>query len=901
MTGRLRTLAFTMIGVNSVICSGCERPSESSNAPAPTVQTMDYKRHLRQGVEQMRRHLYTSAAAELQKCQEVKPDDPDLLFHLARLRLAQEADPNVVASLLGRALSQDNEMVKAHRLLYLLYTVTRQPEKAAAHRAAVERLYGALGTVEMEATEYLLGWRQEEPTYTEVRASATAGNAQARYARATTKLTRHGQYDPATAVPTMEALLREYPHLTALRLVYAQTLLNTDVRIQAVDRPELPPISSRLILDYIQSHMEHVVDQSLPGGQVAFRGIDGLARTGLRMGDYDDAVMHLDHLRSQLREGMLKRHYFALGGVARYKQNRHDEAIALLEASVRNDAPSSRTYFPNLWVLHLAYEAAGVPVDQRGLLFPFRRDLPRSGDDAPLRFEDVAARMGVNKFDGLGPSAWGDYDGDGDFDLFVCGCDSYGALYRNDGDHFRDVSVEAGLFHVQSGFSATFQDYDNDGYPDLYIGRDGWNAAASNSLYHNNGDGTFTDVTGVAGVGHPGSSFVHSWLDYDRDGFLDLYVANGILGGGDTNVLYHNNGDGTFTDATAAARLSESRGIKTIGFAIGDYDKDGWPDIFVGGFNVPHRLYHNRGDGTFEQVAIRSGLTSPQSERDRYVSFFFDYDNDTYPDILMTCLAKFRNTLIGMSEYHTSAPDSVREELFAKAPKLYRNNRDGTFTDVSREAGFLYPCGTMGANVADVDNDGFQDVYFATGDPLIARMEPDRFYRNNGDGSFTDWTFATGLGNLGKGHGVTFVDIDGDGDLDMYVPEGGFVHGDAWENAFYLNLQATGNNWLHIDLEGDVSNRDAVGTSVTMTAGGMTQLRQVKGGRGFGSTDSPTIEFGLAKAGIVERLEIRWPSGTRQVFENVPVNQRIFVREGQPWKPRSHGSDEAKAPSATQE
>ena len=329
--------------------------------------------------------------------------------------------------------------------------------------------------------------------------------------------------------------------------------------------------------------------------------------------------------------------------------------------------------------------------------------------------------------------------------------------------------------------------------------------------------------------------------------------------------------------------MAEPSGVKTLGFAIGDYDKDGWPDVFVGGWNYPHRLYHNLGDGTFEEVAARSGFAYPEWESLRYVCFFFDYNNDTYPDVLMTRLASWPDVLLGLSERYFSAPEALREKLFRDAPKLYRNNRDGTFTNVSREAGLLYPAGTMGANVADLDNDGYQDFYLATGDPNVALMEPDRFYHNNGDGTFTDWTFATGLGNVGKGHGVTFVDIDGDGDLEIYVPEGGFVHADLWENAFYLNLQTTGNRWLHIDLEGVKCNRDAVGTSLTIIAGGMTQLRQVKGGRGFGSSDSPTVEFGLAKADIVERLEIRWPSGLRQEFTDVPVNQRIFVREGQPW------------------
>jgi len=841
---------------------------------------------MRQGLDLMRRGLLESAAAELENCRSIRPHDSELLFHTARLRLAQGADVKSVLRFLEEAIILDERMVKAHRLLYVLHTKEGQRETAAIHRAAVVRLYGALGAVEMDATDYHLGRRRDEPAYAKVSEPTAEDAAQTRFAQAARQLERVGYYDPGRAVPAMESLLREYPDLTALRLFYAEKILYNEVRIYRPGRSDLPPVSSRLIMDYAQIHFERVIDRSPPGGKIASKALFGLATTALRMGDYDDAVVHLDNLLSDQSAAANDRSWWlSLKGLARYKQHRFTEAVPLLEKAIRGNAQNSVTLslFSDWWNLHLAYEDGGIPLAQRTMPFRFRPGLPLPGDEAPLSFKDIAAEMGVNKFDGLGPSAWCDYDHDGDFDLFVCGCDSYGALYRNDGDRFRDVSAEAGLFHVQSGFSATLQDYDNDGCCDLYIGRDGWNGPAPNSLYRNNGDGTFTDRTDSAGVGHPGSSFVHSWLDYNRDGFLDLYVANGIVGGGDTNVLYRNNGDGTFTDATAEAGLKERRGTKTIGFAIGDYDKDGWPDLFVGGWNGPHRLYRNGANGTFREVAVKAGLTSPSWESSRYVSFFFDYDNDTWPDILMTNLAPFARVVMGISKAYSQLPAEERETLFKMAPKLYRNNRDGTFTDVSRNAGFLYPIGVMGANVADVDNDGFQDVYFATGDPAVARMEPDRFFRNNGDGTFTDWTFATGLGNLGKGHGVTFVDIDHDGDLDMYVPEGGFVHGDAWENAFYRNLQATGNGWLHIDLQGDPSNRDAVGTSLTVTAGGMTQLRQVKGGRGFGSSDSPTVEFGLGKSKTVERLEIRWPSGTHQSFEAVGVNQRIFVHEGRPW------------------
>jgi len=172
------------------------------------------------------------------------------------------------------------------------------------------------------------------------------------------------------------------------------------------------------------------------------------------------------------------------------------------------------------------------------------------------------------------------------------------------------------------------------------------------------------------------------------------------------------------------------------------------------------------------------------------------------------------------------------------------------------------------------------DVYLATGDPGIGRLEPDRFYANNGNGTFTDVTFAVGLGNVGKGHGVTFVDLDEDGDLEIYAPEGGFWHGDPFPNAFYLNKQSTGNHWLHVDLVGRESNRDGVGTRMTLVAGDLLVYKERFGGRGFGSTDSPPVEFGLGKATEIDSLELIWPSGTRQVFRDLPVDARILVEEG---------------------
>jgi len=677
------------------------------------------------------------------------------------------------------------------------------------------------------------------------------------------------------------------------------------------DRADLPLMSSKLIYDYAQTHLERLFDQVAPSSPVAIQASLWHVSLAMKMGDFDLAVSLSDGILEwpALPEDF-RRNALAQKGFIRYRQQRYADADQLLRGSLEKNgapAPSERMLAPEatavkdifesgptvpddlarLWLLHVVYEAAGTKPTDREPDFPLRKDLPLKGHRTPLIFEDIAPQLRINKLDGLGPSAWADIDHDGDQDLFVSGLESYGVLLRNDGTAFTDISRQAGLFQVQSGFSSTFADYDNDGWADLYVGRDGWNGPAPNALYRNSGNGTFADVTAQAGVGHPGSTFVHVWLDFDRDGLLDLYLAQGITGSGDTNALYRNTGRGAFTDVTARAGLQEPRGTRTIGVAVGDYDNDGWPDLFVSGYMTTNRLYRNKGDGTFEEVAKRAGVLGADHISTGYVAFFFDYNNDTYPDILRTSLAPWPDTLLSLSTYWTSLPARQRELILRNGPKLYRNNKDGTFAEVSVAAGLGFPLGVMGAGVADLDNDGFLDIYFGTGDPKLERLEPDRFFRNNGNGTFSDLTFAAGLGNLGKGHGVTFVDIDGDGDLEIYAQEGGFVHGDLWPNAFYLNKQQTGNHWLHVELEGVRSNRDAVGARLLLTAGAMTLLREVQNGEGFGCSNSPAVEFGIGQAARIDRLEIRWPSGLIQTFKDIPVDRRIRVREGQTWSQRA--------------
>lgn len=868
---------LALLAVPFAACSG-----GTPGDPAGAGDDEAVSRRLRQGVEQLRLHLRGSAEAELAWCEERRSGDPEILFHGARLRLLPPADAGATEEargMLERAAAARPESVKTHRLLYELGIA--QGGDAGKHRAAVVQAYGRLGEAEMILLDRLLSG---DTSLGIPQLPAAPGEEDwSRLARAAWQLLPRGGYAPGEAVTTMEEILSSHPDLSLIRLDYVKRLLVGQVRLNETRGAGGPRMSSALILDFAQSHLERVFDQSHPGSPVATEALVWLAEVAMRMGDHEQALTWLGIIMERpgtARELALRT--LAKKAVVRLKQEKYDEAGRLLEQVLAELPPRAPERLRTLWLLHLARRRQGV--------FPFRSDLQLAGEGGGLSFTDVASRMGVDKTDGLGPSAWGDVDGDGDLDLFVSGCDSYGALYRNEGGIFTDVSREAGLFNTQSGFSATFADYDNDGDPDLYVGRDGWNGPAPNSLYRNAGDGTFTDVTAEAGLGDGGSTFVHAWSDVDRDGDIDLFLANGITGAGDTNKLYKNNGDGTFSDASEASGIREEAGTRTIGAAFGDLDGDGWPDLFVSGYYHVNRLYLNRGDGTFVESAAAAGVDGADHQSTGYVTLLLDADNDTHLDILRTSLAGWDSVLEALTDIFAMRPAAYRRQVQAHlAPKLYRNLGDGSFREATGPAGLDFPMGIMGAAAGDLNNDGRLDLYFGTGDPEVDRMEPDRMYLGGPEGVFTDMTFATGLGNVGKGHGVTMLDLDGDGDLDIYAPEGGFVHGDPWPNALYLNGLETRSHWLHVDLVGVRSNRDALGARLELEAGGMLQVREVANGEGFGSSSSPTVEFGLGPARRVDRLEIRWPSGKVQRFGAIEADRRILVMEGEAWKEMAGG------------
>jgi hypothetical protein len=328
---------------------------------------------------------------------------------------------------------------------------------------------------------------------------------------------------------------------------------------------------------------------------------------------------------------------------------------------------------------------------------------------------------------------------------------------------------------------------------------------------------------------------------------------------------------------THEAGLREPPTFGAIGIALGDYDLDGDLDLFINGLeSVPNRLYRNDGNLRFTEVSRQARVVQPP--HNGFVSFFFDYNNDGWPDLLTTSLAPWNAVLEGLSRwFRVSKPEAIH----ADSSRLFRNNRNGTFTDVTWEARLFYPMGVMGAGVADLDNDGYTDLYFGTGDPQLSRLEPNRFFRNNGDGTFSDLTDYVGFSRPGnKGHGVCFVDLDEDGDLEVYAQLGGHYPGDHARNAFYRNLKGNQNNWLQVDLRGTRSNRYAIGARLVLKAGGLIVSREVKGSEGFGSTSPYRVHFGLGQRTRIDSLEIFWPSGETQKLEGLRANQLIEIREG---------------------
>ncbi|MFQ5526206.1 MAG: FG-GAP-like repeat-containing protein [Thermoanaerobaculia bacterium] len=678
-----------------------------------------------------------------------------------------------------------------------------------------------------------------------------------------------GIYRPKRALALYNELLGRLPGNPEIRLRFARWILYSEVRLERTGLADRVFQDSAWGMDLARSQLELVLEQVAAGSEESRRARVLLGDVQFRSGEWEAALATYGSLVSELASGTAN-----LGpihnmiGHVQWRKGDFDAAAESFRKA-HDLSPALTTLFD----IYQAYEALGGFPDDLPEKYRFDWRAENPGSPAPaLEFEDIAPRLEINKYAGAGPCGWADYNGDGRWDLLTCGCDTFCTLYRAEGDGFVDATAEAELAGLEPGFGAAWADYDNDGDPDLYLSRNGWNGTAANSLLRNDGDGTFTEVAQAAGVADGGSGFHSTWLDYDRDGWLDLVVSNGVYLDGSTNQLYRNQGDGTFRNVTAAAGLAEPAPFGTIGVAVGDYDDDGWPDIFYHGRMQPNRLYRNGRDGTFTDVATQAGVAG-SGRQNGYIALMADLDSDGDLDIFTGSLADWDEVVAG---YRNGAAAADSKDI----PRLYRNNGDGTFRDDSVASGLGYPLGIMAGAVADLDNDGYLDIYLGTGNPDLRRLEPNIFYHNRHGRTFEDLTRFTGLGALGKGHGITFVDWDEDGDLEMFAELGGFYRGDLSHSAFFLNRAGNRNSWLSIRLIQRERNRDAIGARVTLIAGDWRQTQEVTAGRGFSSTDPPVLHFGLGDRTRIERMEIRWPDGTTESRLGVDANQRIEIARG---------------------
>lgn len=473
--------------------------------------------------------------------------------------------------------------------------------------------------------------------------------------------------------------------------------------------------------------------------------------------------------------------------------------------------------------------------------------------------------------------AWADYDGDGFIDLITLGhiqnlTGSISQLWHNNGDGtFTDVTSQAGLDpHNGDAHGAVWADFDNDGLLDLFVAKGTMKTDPVNNddLWHSNGDGTFTNIADSAGVqsgGHRNRGA--GAVDYDNDSFLDIFVTSFQRPtNGGRNLLYRNNGDLTFTDVAEAAGLQRPD-ITNRASAWADYDGDGLIDVFITQIDA---LYKNNGDGTFTDVTDAAGII--HNSADVQVAAWGDYDDDGYPDIYVTLGVDNG----GQADICEDLQDLAAIPLTQQLPNiLYHNNGDGTFTDVTTQSGTTNVAGAIGVTWEDYDNDGYLDLYIVN----IGLGLPNRLFRNNGDGTFTDVASEAGVGaklaGNGKGSDATFGDYDNDGFPDLVVDNGG-----ANTVGTYILFHNNGNSngWLKVVLRGTQSNLCGIGSKLRLVAGGKTQYREYTGQHYMGQNYIP-VHFGLGPATNVASLTIMWPSGTVQTLTNVAVNQTITVIE----------------------
>ena len=546
-------------------------------------------------------------------------------------------------------------------------------------------------------------------------------------------------------------------------------------------------------------------------------------------------------------------------------------------------------------------------------------------DGAPVVFADITKQAGLNRFlhrsgtpekatilETMGSGvALLDYDNDGWLDIYLVNGSTVAAmngkepapramlLHNNHDGTFTDVTAKAGVANERWGFGVAVADFDNDGWPDMYVANYG-----KNRLYHNNHDGTFTDVAEKAGVALGGWSTSPTWGDFDHDGRLDLFVPGYVrfdldhppIAGtgkippnfcqfrgtpvmcgprglpGEPDHLFHNNGDGTFTDVSGKAGVADSNGYYGLASVFVDIDDDGWLDLAVANDSVPNYLYRNKHDGTFEDVSYASGFALSEDGREQATMGIAvgDYNRDGKVDLFTTTFS---------DDYKT----------------LYRNDGEASFTDVSYRSGIATPTIpflSWATAFLDFDNDGLSDLFIANGHVYPQSDQQDwgstwaerpQLFRNLDGNKFQEVAPATGSGLavVVPARGAAFGDLFNDGHIDVVM--------NCLDSPPVLlrNVVSSGNHWLTLKLVGGANSpRDAIGAKVFLTAAGVRQRMDVFSGGTYQSSSDPRVQFGLGSATSIESIEIHWPSGLKQVLRQpslstIGLDRIVTITEGQ--------------------
>ena len=624
--------------------------------------------------------------------------------------------------------------------------------------------------------------------------------------------------------------------------------------------------------------------------QQAVNLMDSLSRTYILGNPNRELVaktLALAYLRFGERNNCINNHtaescIFPIQGSGTHIDRYGSQKAIVLYEKILKEYPAD---YESRWLLNLAYMTIGEYPQNVPAAYLLKMDDTTSYNKTIKPFKDVAINLGLDVRKMAGGTIVEDFNNDGYPDIVTSGFNLKEHMHyfrNNKNGTFSDISASSGLGQFTGGLNMMQTDYNNDGLKDIFVLRGAWKGKFGkepNSLLRNNGDGTFTDVTEQSGLLSFHPTQTATWADFNNDGWLDVFIGNESDGDSvNPSELYINNKNGTFKEVAARAGCAIKLFVK--GVTSADYDNDGRTDIFISTMNGKKVLLKNitTKNGLVKFIDVTKQAKLAEKTNSTFSTWFWDYDNDGWPDILACGYGNYPIAdIAGAEALNQNKSDNGKVVL-------YHNQHDGTFKDVSKEVGFYKISFSMGSNFGDINNDGYLDFYLATGNPLFTSLVPNKLFINEQGKHFTDITGAARVGSLQKGHAVAFADLNNDGNEDIFVNLGGAYPGDAYQNALYINPGEGKNNWVNITLEGAISNKAAIGARLKAVFSENGQQRSVyrdiNSGGSFGANPL-TQHVGIGAAKKIDQLQIIWPaSGQHQNFLAIPANQNIRIKEG---------------------